>query len=69
MGAIQMSIAAGTSALVSVLQNRTALPMTAVMACCAVAAFTVFSLGRKIIIHRASIEKVEEEDVEMISTM
>ena len=69
MGAIQMSIGAGTSALVSVFQNHTALPMTAVMACCAVAAFTVFSLGRKIIIQRASIEKVEEEDVEMISTL
>ena len=69
MGAIQMSIGAGTSALVSVLQNHTALPMTAVMACCAVAALTVFSLGRKVIIQRASIEKVAEEDVEMISTL
>jgi DHA1 family bicyclomycin/chloramphenicol resistance-like MFS transporter len=69
MGAIQMSIGAGTSALVSVLQNHTALPMTAIMACCALAALTVFSLGRKIIIQRASIEKVAEEDVEMISTL
>ncbi len=69
MGAIQMSIGAGTSALVSVFQNHTALPMTVVMACCAVAALTVFSLGRKIIIQRASIEEVEEEDVEMISTL
>jgi DHA1 family bicyclomycin/chloramphenicol resistance-like MFS transporter len=69
MGAIQMSIGAGTSALVSVFQNHTAFPMTAVMACCAAAALTVFSLGRKIIIQRASIEKVEEEDVEMISTL
>ncbi|MGE5108654.1 MAG: multidrug effflux MFS transporter [Sphingobacteriales bacterium] len=69
MGAIQMSIGAGTSALVSVLQNHTALPMTAVMACCAITALSVFSLGRKIIIQRASIEEVEEEDVEMISTL
>jgi DHA1 family bicyclomycin/chloramphenicol resistance-like MFS transporter len=69
MGAIQMSIGAGTSALVSIFQNSTALPMTAVMACCAVTALTVFSLGRKIIIQRGSIEKVEEEDVEMISMM
>jgi len=69
MGAIQMSIGAGTSALVSVLQNHTALPMTAVMACCAVSALTVFSLGRKVIIQRASIEKVAEEDVEMINTL
>lgn len=69
MGAIQMGIGAGTSALVSVLQNHTALPMTAVMACCAITAFCVFSLGRKIILQRASIEAVEEEDVEMISTL
>lgn len=69
MGAIQMSIGAGTSALVSILQNHTALPMTGVMACCAIAALSVFSFGRKIIIQRASIEAVEEEDVEMISTL
>src|SRR6187431_1049433 len=69
MGAIQMSIGAGTATLVSVLQNHTALPMTAVMACCALAALTVFSFGRRIIIQRASIEKVAEEDVEMISTL
>jgi DHA1 family bicyclomycin/chloramphenicol resistance-like MFS transporter len=69
MGTIQMSIGAGTSALVSIFQNHTALPMITVMACCAVAALTVFSLGRKVIIQRASIEKVAEEDVEMISTL
>ena len=47
MGAIQMSIGAGTSALVSVFQNHTALPMTAVMACCAVAALTCFLFRKK----------------------
>ena len=69
LGAIQMGIGAGTSALVSVLQNHTALPMTGVMACCALTALAVFSLGRKIIIRMASIEEVEEEEVEMISTL
>jgi MFS transporter, DHA1 family, multidrug resistance protein len=69
MGAIQMSIGAGTAALVSLLQNHTALPMTGVMACCALTALAVLLLGRKTIIQRASIEKVEEEDVEMISTL
>ena len=69
LGAIQMTIGAGTSALVSILQNHTALPMTGVMACCAVTAFSVFSLGKKIIMHRASTEAVEEEDVEMISSL
>jgi DHA1 family bicyclomycin/chloramphenicol resistance-like MFS transporter len=69
MGAIQMTIGAGTSALVSVLQNHTALPMTGVMAVCAIAAFSIFLLGSKIIVNRASTEAVEEEDVEMISTL
>ena len=69
MGAIQMSIGAGAAALVSLLQDHSALPMTGVMACCAIGALIVFSLGRKIIVRRASIEQVEEEDVEMISTL
>jgi len=69
MGAIQMSIGACTSALMSMLQNHSALPMAGVMACCAIASFSVFTFGRKIIINRASIEQVEEEDVEMISTL
>lgn len=69
MGAIQMGIGAGTSALVSLLQNQTALPMTGVMACCATAALTVFLLGRRVITRRASIEEVEEEDLDMMSTL
>jgi DHA1 family bicyclomycin/chloramphenicol resistance-like MFS transporter len=69
MGAIQMCIGAGASALVSVLQNNTALPMTGVMACCAVGAFTVLTLGRNIICQRARAAAVEKEDVEMISTL
>src|SRR6186997_849326 len=66
---IQMSIGAGTSALVSFLQNNTALPMTGVMACCTISALSVFSFGRKIIVTRASAEAVEEEDIDMISTL
>ena len=69
MGAIQMGIGAGISALVSVLQNGTAIPMTAVMACCSVTAFLVFFFGRKIIIYRVGINAVAEEDVEMMSTL
>ncbi|OQP64081.1 Bcr/CflA family drug resistance efflux transporter [Niastella vici] len=69
LGAIQMSIGACTSALVSVFQNNTALPMAAVMACCAIGAFSVFRLGRNIICQKARATAVEEEDVEMISTL
>jgi DHA1 family bicyclomycin/chloramphenicol resistance-like MFS transporter len=69
LGAIQMTIGACTSALVSILQNHTALPMTGVMACCAIAALAVFALGRKIITQRGSLEAVEGKDVELISTL
>ena len=69
MGAIQMGIGAGISALVSILQNGTAMPMAAVMACCSVTAFLVFFFGRKIIIYRVGINAVAEEDVEMMSTL
>jgi MFS transporter, DHA1 family, multidrug resistance protein len=68
LGAIQMFIGAGASAIVSLLQNYFS-PMTGVMACCAMGALTVFSFGRKIIVQRASTEAVEEEDIEMISTL
>ena len=69
LGAIQMSIGACTSALVSVLQNHTALPMTGVMASCAIAAFFVYMVGRRIITQKPDAAAVEEEDVEMISTL
>ena len=69
LGSIQMGIGAGSSALVSLLQNDTALPMTGVMACCAIAALSVFSMGRKIIVTRAGTDRVKEEDIDMISTI
>ncbi|MBI3718459.1 MAG: multidrug effflux MFS transporter [Sphingobacteriales bacterium] len=69
MGGIQMAIGAGTSSLVSILHNNTPLPMTAIMAACAISAFFVFRQGRKIITQQASIKEVEEEDVDMISTL
>jgi len=69
MGAIQMCIGAGASALVSVLQNSTALPMTGVMASGPVIAICIYLFGRRVIVKRASAIQVEEEDVEMISTL
>ncbi|MDE3236108.1 MAG: multidrug effflux MFS transporter [Bacteroidota bacterium] len=69
LGAIQLSIGACASAIVSVLQNKTAVPMSGVMASCATAALMLFIFGKKIIIQKASIETIEEEEVEMISTL
>jgi DHA1 family bicyclomycin/chloramphenicol resistance-like MFS transporter len=69
LGAIQMGIGTFTSALVSILSNNTALPMTGVMACCALTSFSILMMGTKIIYYRASAEKVEEETAEMINTL
>jgi DHA1 family bicyclomycin/chloramphenicol resistance-like MFS transporter len=68
MGGIQMSIGALTSACVGFLSNHTALPMTGVMATCAMSSFTILMLGSRIIRYRASAEEVEEQSAEMIGT-
>ncbi|MBI1769570.1 MAG: multidrug effflux MFS transporter [Bacteroidetes bacterium] len=67
MGAIQMGIGATASAVVSILQDHTALPMSGVMAFCSIAAFLIFMMGRKIVVQQPTLQEVEEEDVEMIS--
>lgn len=66
MGGIQMATGAFTSALVSFFNNGTALPMAAVMCCCACGSFLVLMVGTRIIKYKASKELVEEECVEMI---
>ncbi|MEI8075338.1 MAG: multidrug effflux MFS transporter [Bacteroidota bacterium] len=69
MGFIQMSVGALMSAMVSVLQNGTAIPMTAVMATCSISASLLYALGKRRVINRASKILVEEEDLEMINTL
>lgn len=69
MGFIQMSVGALMSAIVSFLQNGTAIPMTGVMAFCSVAASILFFFGRKLVLNKANIILVEEEEVDMISTL
>ncbi len=49
MGAVQLGIGAISTALVSILNNNTAMPMAAVMCACAISSFTVLLTGRKII--------------------
>jgi DHA1 family bicyclomycin/chloramphenicol resistance-like MFS transporter len=68
LGGIQMSIGAFTSAVVSVLHNHTALPMTGVMACCASLSFLIVMIGHRIIRYRASMAEVEEQSADMISS-
>ena len=69
MGFIQMSVGAFMSALVSILHNTSTLPMTGVMAFCTLTASLIFYIGRKIIVKKASIELIQEEEVEMINTL
>lgn len=66
MGGIQMGVGALTSAIVSWLANGTVLPMTGVMAACALSAFTVLLIGRGMIKKNARLDDIEEEAVEMI---
>ncbi|MGN6617225.1 MAG: Bcr/CflA family multidrug efflux MFS transporter [Ilyomonas sp.] len=68
MGAIQMGIGTLTSAAVGVLSNNTSIPMTSVMAFCAVSAFTVLLIGGKIIRYRMKMKNVEEQAAEIIIT-
>ena len=49
MGGIQMGIGALTSASVGWLSNHTAVPMSGVMAACAITALTILLVGRKVI--------------------
>jgi MFS transporter, DHA1 family, multidrug resistance protein len=67
MGAIQLGIGAITSAMVSMLHNGTAMPMTGVMACCAFTSLAVLLLGNKAI-SKASALEVQEESAEMMMT-
>ncbi|MBS1543445.1 MAG: multidrug effflux MFS transporter [Bacteroidetes bacterium] len=67
MGAVQMGIGASVSALVSFMQNETALPMVGTMACCSLVAFTIIFMGRRTVVKQPSLEEIEEEDVEMVS--
>ncbi|MFV0605443.1 MAG: multidrug effflux MFS transporter [Niabella sp.] len=66
LGCIQMAVGTLTSALVSIFHNPTAVPMGLVMACCSATALTVLLLGRKAIKYKATLEKVEEQSVDMI---
>ncbi|HVZ26828.1 MAG TPA: multidrug effflux MFS transporter [Sediminibacterium sp.] len=52
IGAIQMTIGAGASALIGLLQNTSAFPMAAVMTGCALTAFLVFTWSRRMLLQK-----------------
>lgn len=66
MGALQMGFGALASALVGFINNGTTLPMTGVMAGCALLGLIILSLGRKRLAYKSRIEDVEEQAFEQI---
>lgn len=66
MGAIQMGLGASTSALVGFVFNGTALPMTGVMAGCALLALLILTIGRKRISYKATQQDIEEQAFDLV---
>lgn len=66
MGAMQMGFGALASALVGLISNGTTLPMTGVMAGCALTGLIILSFGRKRIAYASRIEDVDEQAFEQI---
>ena len=66
MGALQMGFGAVASALVGTINNGTTVPMTGVMAGCALLGLIILSIGRKRIEYKSRIEDVEEQAFELI---
>jgi DHA1 family bicyclomycin/chloramphenicol resistance-like MFS transporter len=69
LGFIQMSLGALMSAMVSLLHNGTSIPMTGVMAFCSIMATSILIIAKKKTVQPASIQLVEEEEIEMINTL
>lgn len=66
MGALQMGFGALASAFVGLINNGTTLPMTGVMAGCALLGLIILSLGRKRLDYKSRIEDVEEQAFEQL---
>jgi MFS transporter, DHA1 family, multidrug resistance protein len=66
MGAIQMGLGALASAMVGLLANGTALPMTGVMASSALFGLLILAIGSRKIRYKAKHEDIEEQTVDMI---
>lgn len=66
LGALQMGIGAVASAMVGLLFNNTAIPMTAVMAGCAVIALLILLVGQQQIRYKARKEDITEQTMDLI---
>ena len=68
LGCIQLGIGAITSAMVSYLSNNTAIPMTVVMATCALTALTIAAIGSSKIRKKAAMADVQQQSADMMIT-
>jgi len=66
MGAIQMGAGAFTSAMVSLLSNHTAVPMTGMMACCALVSLGILFTGSTLIKWKARQADIETQTLETV---
>jgi MFS transporter, DHA1 family, multidrug resistance protein len=69
LGGIQMAIGAFTSAIVSVFNNQTPVPMAAAMALCAVTSFGILIYGTRKVEYSSNQQKVDVQAKEMITEM
>jgi DHA1 family bicyclomycin/chloramphenicol resistance-like MFS transporter len=69
IGAIQMTIGACAAAIISLLQNHTAIPMSGVMACCAIVAFAVYVSAGRFLIQPTRPPALAEGSMEMIEIL
>jgi DHA1 family bicyclomycin/chloramphenicol resistance-like MFS transporter len=67
MGALQLGIGALATALVSVFNNKTAMPMATAMCACAILSFIVLMMGRRVI-YKANKKLVQEQSAEVLIT-
>jgi MFS transporter, DHA1 family, multidrug resistance protein len=68
VGAIQMTIGASASAIIGVIENKTALPMAGLMTLCAALALAAFSFGKKYLITKQNDTALAEANIEMIES-
>ena len=66
MGALQMGLGAVASALVGALNNGTAIPVTAVMAACALLGFAILAIGQKKILSAPRSEDLQEQTLDLV---
>lgn len=69
IGAIQMTVGASASAIISVFENHSALPMASVMTCCAGIAFFIYIFGNKVLIKKINLNELKCQNVQLVGEL